>query len=217
MDFRVAVTSGASWDGVEIILRALVQTHSRDRPMTTSHIVNRAARLGMFLLVIAVPNAAFAQRRISTPDQMPLRVESVKDTALASLIKAEAEFNYHTEKHRAPAWTSYFTDDAATFPQRGPIATGKKPILEGMSRVLGDTSVHVEWHPIYAELAKSGDLGYTYGYARWMSRDSTGAQRAPTYSKYVTLWRRDATGEWKVVADLGNDAKVPDGFFDAKP
>lgn len=181
--------------------------------MTTTSL-SRAAAFGALALLAAAPRAAFAQRSLRSPNEMPLRAESTRDSALASLVRAEAEFQYHTDKHRAPAWTSYFSEDAATFPQRGPIAIGKAPILAGMSRVLGDSSVHVQWHPIYAELAQSGELGYTYGYARWTSRDSTGAAQAPTYSKYVTLWRRDASGAWKVVADLGNDAKVPAGFFE---
>ncbi|MBV9879386.1 MAG: hypothetical protein JO180_02775 [Gemmatirosa sp.] len=167
------------------------------------------------LLLAASPHAAHAQRRVRADAGRPLIAESLADTALASLVRAEGTFMRETDTRRVDGWVDAFVDDAASFAPRAPIGVGTAPIRAGMGRALGDSSVHVVWHPVYAEVARSGDLGYTYGYARWSSRDSTGKALPTSDSKYVTIWRRDAAGRWKVVADLGNEAKVPDGFFDA--
>jgi ketosteroid isomerase-like protein len=88
-----------------------------------------------------------------------------------------------------------------------------------MTSVFADTSVHVAWHPVYATVARSGELGYTYGYFRWSQRDSVGTPAPTQDGKYLTVWRRDQTGRWRVVVDVGNGGPVPAGFFtaDASP
>ncbi len=54
----------------------------------------------------------------------------------------------------------------------------------------------LEWWPVAAEIAPSGDLGCTVGEARIASLNH--------YSKYLTIWRRQQGGAWKFVADGGN-------------
>ena len=54
----------------------------------------------------------------------------------------------------------------------------------------------LEWWPVAAEIAPSGDLGCTVGEARIPSLNH--------YSKYLTIWRRQPDGTWKFVADGGN-------------
>src|SRR5712664_393276 len=54
----------------------------------------------------------------------------------------------------------------------------------------------LEWWPVAAEIAPSGDLGCTIGEAKIASLNH--------YSKYLTIWRRQQDGSWKFVADGGN-------------
>ena len=116
-------------------------------------------------------------------------------------------------RRRLEGWVDNFGDSAATFPSSGPVAVGHAPIRARMASTFADSSVHVAWHPIYATLATSGELGYTYGYYRWTSRDEKGAPAPPLEGKYLTVWRRDPSGRWRVVVDIGNGSPVPDGFF----
>ena len=59
------------------------------------------------------------------------------------------------------------------------------------------------WAPSFADVAASGDLGYTWG--RWAYTDR-GADGKPvtTRGTYVTVWRRQPDGAWKVVLDGGD-------------
>jgi ketosteroid isomerase-like protein len=66
----------------------------------------------------------------------------------------------------------------------------------------------LEWQPLAAEIAPSGDLGCTVGEARISSFKH--------YSKYLTIWRRQADGGWKFVADGGNTRPAP-GATDSRP
>lgn len=63
------------------------------------------------------------------------------------------------------------------------------------------------WYPLRAEVAGSGDLGWSIGYARYTL--DTGSQVLSGYSKYLTLWIRAADGSWRFLADGGNGRPRP--------
>ena len=58
----------------------------------------------------------------------------------------------------------------------------------------------LNWTPEFADIASSGDLGYTTG--PWEIRRNP--QDTPVaFGHYVTLWRKQADGAWKVELDIG--------------
>ena len=69
----------------------------------------------------------------------------------------------------------------------------------------------MRWHADYARLATGGDLGYTVGRWKVLRRDSTG-EHAVARGKYLTVWRRQAGGSWKVL-DVYLDGR-PDRSLD---
>jgi ketosteroid isomerase-like protein len=66
----------------------------------------------------------------------------------------------------------------------------------------------LEWGPIAAGAAASGDLGYTIGYAVRKAPQPDGTVRT-SYSKYLTIWQRQPDGTWKYVADGGTSRPAP--------
>ena len=178
------------------------------------------AALSFLALVLsaALPAAAAAQhltREVRSTSGLPLDATAIRDTALASLVRAERAFMDDVARRRLEGWVDAFADSAATFPPGSLVSVGREHIRKGMSATFADTSVHVAWHPAYATLAASGDLGYTYGYYRWTSRDEKGLPAPPAEGKFLTIWRRDDAGRWRVVVDMGNAGPVPTGFFDS--
>ena len=59
----------------------------------------------------------------------------------------------------------------------------------------------LSWEPVEAFGAKGGDMGVTWG--RW-TYTSNDARKKPVTGRYVTVWRRDAQGQWKGLIDIGN-------------
>ena len=59
-------------------------------------------------------------------------------------------------------------------------------------------NTRLAWYPILADVAQSGDLGYTTGPWTMLQND-----RAQASGEYVTLWRKQADGQWKYVVDMG--------------
>jgi ketosteroid isomerase-like protein len=156
-----------------------------------------------------------ATREARSPSGAPLDPGAIRDTGLASLVRAERTFMEDVGRRRLNGWVDAFADSAATFPPGQLVSVGREHIRKGMAATFADTSVHVVWHPVYATLAASGDLGYTYGYYRWTSRDDKGLPAPPAEGKFLTIWRRDDAGRWRVVVDMGNAGPVPGGFFDS--
>ena len=56
------------------------------------------------------------------------------------------------------------------------------------------------WHPVYAWVASSEDLGFTVGEYIATLRGPSGAA-VQRFGKYLTVWQRQRDGTWKFVAD----------------
>jgi ketosteroid isomerase-like protein len=59
----------------------------------------------------------------------------------------------------------------------------------------------LEWRPQYVEVAASGDLGLSTG--PWEITSKAKPEAAPVYGQFVSVWRREGAGPWKVAVDLG--------------
>lgn len=64
--------------------------------------------------------------------------------------------------------------------------------------LLSDTTYTLSWQPMHAEIAKSGDLGYTYGTYQLKLKDSV------INGTYVNIWKKENDGEWKFVLNSNN-------------
>jgi ketosteroid isomerase-like protein len=67
----------------------------------------------------------------------------------------------------------------------------------------GESDEVVRWEPLFGDAAESGDLGFTVGEAVFELRAGT------FYSKYLSVWQKQNTGEWLYVADFGNSRPAP--------
>jgi len=63
---------------------------------------------------------------------------------------------------------------------------------------LSDTAYTLSWKPVHAEIASSGDLGYTYGTFNLQLPDTT------LTGTYVNIWKKEKDGEWKFVLNSDN-------------
>ena len=92
---------------------------------------------------------------------------------------------------------SFYTDDASSFVDKGPIATGKQAIGDSW-RDLFNMGYAISWQPTKVEVAESGDLGYSQGTYE-QKNDQTISK-----GKYVVVWKKDPAGGWKAVSEIAN-------------
>jgi ketosteroid isomerase-like protein len=64
-----------------------------------------------------------------------------------------------------------------------------------------DSAYTLKWQPHNAMVARSADLGYTFGI--WALQPK--GQDTVLYGTYVSIWKKQQDGKWKYVLDAGND------------
>ncbi len=120
------------------------------------------------------------------------------------LIQLEAEFAADVAQHGHAAFVTHFAEDGVEVVDGGGFdsleAIRKQPPWQE-----GTT---LTWTPIKAELAASGDLGYTYGNYVFTGKNKDG-KLVSSYGKYTSIWRKGKDGQWKVVVDVGNSSPDP--------
>jgi len=57
------------------------------------------------------------------------------------------------------------------------------------------------WTPELGDVARSGDLGFTVGNVKIDTRAADGTITTQIIGKYLTIWKKQYTGEWRFVAD----------------
>lgn len=125
------------------------------------------------------------------------------------LLEWDAEFDRVTAEKGLEGFLSFIAEDAAFFPAGGQISLGPEAARAIWSELLTTPGVSIRWTPLKAELARSGELGYTYG--TFVSHRSQPGQEAITrHGKYVTIWRKNPDGAWKVVVDIGTPSPAPE-------
>ena len=59
----------------------------------------------------------------------------------------------------------------------------------------------LDWRPAYTEVASSGELGLSTG--PWKLTSKADAAAPAAYGQFVSVWKRDPGGTWRVLVDLG--------------
>ena len=93
---------------------------------------------------------------------------------------------------------SYYASDATLYAPGMPVATGTGPIREALAKMNSAPGFSLKFAPTRAEVAASGDIGYTSGTYEATMNGST------EKGKYITVWKKQSDGAWKVKEDIFN-------------
>ncbi len=119
----------------------------------------------------------------------------------AALMAVDREWSQTVRD--AEKFVTYFADGGSMYPSGMPLVTGAEAIRKMHSEMLKTPEFALSWTPTKAEVAASGDLGYTTG-----TYDMTMAGMSEK-GKYVTAWRKQNDGSWKVTEDIFNSDTMP--------
>jgi len=119
------------------------------------------------------------------------------------LIRADQEFARTVGEEGAEAWAGFFAEDGMMLPDGAPPLVGREKILQAMTPFFANSANALQWEPESAEIAASGELGFTVGRYTAVSAGADG-QPVESHGSYVTIWRKQSDGRWKVVVDIGN-------------
>jgi len=98
---------------------------------------------------------------------------------------------------------AFCDEKGAVLAPNAPIAQGKQAIAKSFAGFFTLPNLKITWHADKANVAKSGELGYTSGTYQMSFSDPAG-KTVSDNGKYVTVWTKQADGSWKVLLDIFN-------------
>jgi ketosteroid isomerase-like protein len=114
------------------------------------------------------------------------------------LLREDRSANFNLQTSGVRPWLSFFAPEGVLINPRWGEIRGRERIDTVFNRSLAAGATYsLAWEPEHAEVSNGGDLGYTAGDYRSLALDSAGTMATVT-GKYVTIWRRQDDGAWKV-------------------
>jgi ketosteroid isomerase-like protein len=115
--------------------------------------------------------------------------------AVRAIVEQERAFSAASvAKTTRDAFMEFLADDSLLFrpgPVPGKMFTRNRPAPPGK----------LVWAPMFADAASSEDLGYTTGPYEFRKAEMT--ETPSSWGHYVTIWRKQRDGSWKVEVELG--------------
>ena len=119
------------------------------------------------------------------------------DVLTAELLQADRDFatlSQNTDPKQA--FANYLAPNAIMIPRVGDPIEGYEAAMASFGEEAG---FDLHWQPQFAEVAKSGDMGWTWGRYQLL------VEGKKLYSgKYINIWTRQPDGSWQVRLDMGN-------------
>lgn len=150
----------------------------------------RVSTLVVLLSLLALSTACQTQ---ATPD--------TRAADEAALRKLDEEWSKAAGSRDVEKTISYYTDDAVVMPPNIPTLTGKEPIRSLWKSMLDSPSFSGGWKATKVEVARSGDLAYVSGAYEFNEKDD-GGKPMTDKGKFLEVWKKQADGNWKCVADM---------------
>jgi ketosteroid isomerase-like protein len=116
------------------------------------------------------------------------------------LFDLEARFAKDVLERGGAAFADWFAEDGVALGNGQLPAVGLVAIVKSAN--WSPQAYQLTWTPTDARMGPSGDVGYTWGHFEGRSKDAAG-NPVTTTGRYITIWRKQADGKWKVVLDAG--------------
>jgi ketosteroid isomerase-like protein len=150
------------------------------------------------------PHAAFGQ--LPEPGARPDVPNPLTDTTVKPgkvlLFELEARFAKDVAARGGAAFADWFAGDGVALGNAAAPLIGNVAIAK--SATWSPKNYQLTWTPTGAMMGPSGDMGYTWGHFEGHSKDVNG-NAVNTSGRYITMWRREPDGKWKVVLDAGSN------------
>ena len=121
----------------------------------------------------------------------------------AAIRTADAEWLKAFEVKDAVRMASFYAEDASVFVPNAPIITGREAIREMWTELVANPGFALSWESISVEVARSGELAWVQETYEFSLQDPEGRLQEDR-GKAVLIWKKQADGSWKAVADIFN-------------
>jgi uncharacterized protein (TIGR02246 family) len=108
----------------------------------------------------------------------------------------------------AAAVASSYTTDAILMAPGIPAMKGREAIRAGMTEMLADPNLKLDFASDRIEVSESGDMAATRGSYTMTGTNPATKKLTTDMGSYVTVFRKQTDGAWKAVLDI-NTSEVP--------
>lgn len=131
-----------------------------------------------------------------TKDQMDLPEKWKQEIA-----NTEKEFADRVAQNGiGPAFLEFAAPDAVLM-RNDSLLIGRESIAGYLKETPANgRTIELSWKPDFVDVARSGDLGYTYGKYVFTATDTLGISRI-SEGIFHTVWKRQPDGRWRFVWD----------------
>jgi ketosteroid isomerase-like protein len=137
--------------------------------------------------------------KLDGTNALTFRYERFTHTPAPALSDADRTFAADTARDGSAGWTKWFAPDGAMLRPTGRVE-GHAASKEMMSPLLDDPAKELVWEPIADGFPPAGDLGFSVGEAYILN-----AGKKVWFGAYVTIWKKQPDGTWRVLFDTGDD------------
>jgi ketosteroid isomerase-like protein len=137
----------------------------------------------------------------------PLADPTVKPGKIL-LFDLEARFAKDVAERGGAAFADWFAEDGVALGNGVAPLVGRVAIAKSAN--WSPKAYQLTWTPTDAAMGPSGDVGYTWGHFEGHSKDANG-NPVTTSGRYITIWRKQPDGNWKVILDAGANEPIAAG------
>lgn len=130
----------------------------------------------------------------SAADTREADMKAIKDN--------EAQWSQDFASKDPEKLAAHYADDAVLMGPGMPASSGKDAIRKTLKEMVSDPALSIKFQPSKVEVGKAGDLAYTQGSYTMTMTDPHSKQVVNDHGSYVTIYRKQADGSWKAVADI---------------
>lgn len=134
----------------------------------------------------------------------------VKEVTVDSIVDADIAFSdMSKEKGMKNAFIEYIDNEGLLLrPDHLPVKGADA--IDFLSQI-NDTAYTLKWVPEGAQIAASGDMGFTYGIYTLEGEDTV------FKGTYVNIWKKQADGKWKFVMNSINQGIDQQAIGNSQP
>jgi uncharacterized protein (TIGR02246 family) len=153
-------------------------------------------RVKYLLLLTPVVALILALTACQQPAPQAPDTRAADETAIRT---AEAEMAQAFAALDPAKTASFYTDDVVGMSVDVPVLQGKENMQKYFETMMKEKP-ELSWTPVKVEVARSGDLAYSWGKGKVSMKDKKG-KVTETTDKYVSVWKKQADGGWKIAVD----------------
>jgi uncharacterized protein (TIGR02246 family) len=149
-----------------------------------------------FLVTAALASISFAADQKNKNESAPAIAE-----VRSAIDKGNAQWIEAWDKADASLIAALFADDGVQLGRNGKFSKGPQQVLERMKTVLESAGKGVKATVTAVDLWLDGETAYETGTYSYKHQEN--GKPVTDEGRYVTIWKRQSDGAWKIVMDMG--------------